>query len=114
MPTLIRLVVILLVLVGLAYGAMFGLVALVDPGEKEVTVRIPARDLVASPERAPVVRREIDTTRTAPAAEPATPATPAASAEPAPAPGSGEAAPAATPAPATDGEVVTVAPPGVE
>jgi hypothetical protein len=111
MPTLIRLVVILLVLVGLAYGAMFGLVAVVDPGEKDVTVRIPARDLVASPERAPVVRREIDTTRTAPAAEPAAPATPA---EATPTPGTGEPLPApTTPAPA-DGAVVTVAPPGVE
>lgn len=110
MPTLIRLVVILLVLVGLAYGAMFGLVAMVDPGEKDVTVRIPARDLVASPERAPVVRREIDTTRTAPAAQPAA-ATPAA--EPAPAPGTGEPLPAPTAAPA-GGEVVTVAPPGIE
>jgi len=114
MPTLIRLLVILLVLVGLAYGAMVGLVAMVDPGEKEVTVRIPARDLVASPERAPVVRREIDTTRAAPAAQPETPAvqpaTPAA--EPAPTPGTGEPLPA--PAPADDGSVVTVAPPGVE
>jgi hypothetical protein len=107
MPTLIRLVVILLVLVGLAYGAMFGLVAIVDPGEKQVTVRIPARDLVASPERAPVVRREIDTTRAAPATS--APVTPA---EPAAAPGTGEPAPA--PVSATDGDVVTVAPPGVE
>ncbi len=111
MPTLIRLVVILLVLVGLAYGAMFGLVAMVDPGEKDVTVRIPARDLVASPERAPVVRREIDTTRTAPAA---TPAAPAADAEPSPAPGTGEPLPAPAATPAAGGDVVTVAPPGVE
>jgi hypothetical protein len=110
MPTLIRLVVILLVLVGLAYGAMFGLVAIVDPGEKDVTVRIPARDLVASPERAPVVRREIDTTRAAPAAQPSTPVS---AAEPAPAPGTGEPLPAPTPAPA-DGAIVTIAPPGVE
>lgn len=108
MPTLIRLVVILLVLVGLAYGAMFGLVAMVEPGEKDVTIRIPARDLVAAPERAPVVRREIDTTRTAPAA------TPVPAVEPAPAPGTGEpiAAPAAEPA--NTGDVVTVAPPGIE
>jgi hypothetical protein len=111
MPTLIRLIVILLVLVGLAYGAMFGLVAVVDPGEKDVTVRIPARDLVASPERAPVARREIDTTRAAPAAEPASPA---ASAEPAPTPGTGQPLPTPTAPAATDGEVVTVAPPGVE
>ena len=64
MPTLIRLVVVLLVLVGLAYGAMFALVAMVEPNEKEVTVRIPARDLVPAPERDPLVRREIDTSRT--------------------------------------------------
>lgn len=111
MPTLIRLLVILLVLVGLAYGAMFGLVAMVDPGEKDVTVRIPARDLVASPQRAPVVRREIDTTRTAPAA-PAD--TPAPAAEPAPTPGTGAPLPAPAAAPADDGTIVTVAPPGVE
>ena len=105
MPTLIRLVVILLVLVGLAYGAMFGLVAIVDPGEKDVTVKIPARELVASPERAPVVRREIDTTRTV-AAEPAPVVEPAPTAtEPLPA--------ADTPA-STDGSIVTVAPPGIE
>lgn len=111
MPTLIRLVVILLVLVGLAYGAMFGLVAMVDPGEKVVTVRIPARDLVASPDRAPVVRREIDTSRTAPAAEPAAPVE---NSEPAPSPGTGEPLPAPAATPAAEGEVVTVTPPGVE
>jgi hypothetical protein len=64
MPTLIRLLVILLVLVGLGYGAMFALVAVVQPNEKEVTVRIPARDLVPSTTRDPLVQREIDTTRT--------------------------------------------------
>ena len=64
MPTLIRLVVILLVLVGLAYGAMFALVTFVTPNEKEVTIRIPARDLMPSPQRDPLVLREIDTSRT--------------------------------------------------
>jgi hypothetical protein len=67
MPTLIRLIVILLVLVGLGYGAMFALVAFVTPRDKDVTVRIPARDLLPSTQRDPLVRREIDTTR-APAA----------------------------------------------
>lgn len=110
MPTLIRLVIILLVLVGLAYGAMFGLVAMVEPGEKEVTVRIPTRDLVAAPDRAPVVRREIDTTRQAPA-EPASPAV--SPDEAAPAPGSGEPLPAPT-APVEGSDVVEVAPPGQE
>ncbi len=81
MPTLIRLVVILLVLVGLAYGGMFALVAAVDPGEKDITIRIPTRDLVAAPERTPLVRREIDTSRTADSPPPAEPA----AADPAPA-----------------------------
>ena len=80
MPTLIRLVVILLVLVGLAYGGMFALVAAVDPGEKDITIRIPTRDLVAAPERTPLVRREIDTSRTADSPPPAEPA----AADPAP------------------------------
>ncbi len=93
MPTLIRLLVILLVLVGLAYGGMYALVATVDPGEKEITVRIPTRDLIAAPEREPLVRREIDTSRTADSPPPA------------------EAAPAAAaPATAADGEVQTLAP----
>jgi len=93
MPTLIRLIVILLVLVGLAYGGMYALVAAVDPGEKEITVRIPTRDLIAAPEREPLVRREIDTSRTADSPPPA------------------EATPTeAAPATATEGEVQTLAP----
>jgi hypothetical protein len=78
MPTLIRLFVVLLVLAGLAFGGMVALVAMVTPKEKEVTIRIPARDLVPSRERDPLVTREIDTNRQAPAAEPA----PATEAEP--------------------------------
>jgi hypothetical protein len=107
MPTLIRLVIFLLVLVGLAYGAMFGLVAMVEPGEKDVTVRIPTRELVAAPDSAPVVRREIDTTRQAPvvAVEPT-------GDEPAPTPGSGEPLP--LPAAPADSDIVEVVPPGRE
>jgi hypothetical protein len=97
MPTLIRLLVLLLVLVGIAYGAMFALVALVDPGEKEVSIRIPARNLLPAPERDPLVRRQIDTSR---------PVEPAPEA-PEPAPD-----PTAPPDPA-DGEVVTLSP-GIE
>ena len=74
MPTLIRLFVILLVLAGLGYGAMFGLVAAVTPKQKDVTIRIPARELVAGPERDPLVKREINTTRKADAPADATPA----------------------------------------
>jgi len=95
MPTLIRLVVVLLVLVGLAYGGMFALVAMVKPGDKQVTVRIPARDLLPAPERDPLVLREIDTTRAVDRPVPA--------ADPAP----------ADAAPAESGEVTTLAP-GVE
>lgn len=109
MPTLIRLVLFLLILVGLAYGAMFGLVAMVEPTEKEVTVRIPTRELVAAPERAPVVRREIDTSRVAPV-EPAAPAVEAAD----PLPGSGQPLPAPTTPAESDGDIVTVPPPGQE
>ena len=47
MPTLIRLVITLLFLAGLAYGGMIALVAFVKPAPKEVTVRIPARDLLS-------------------------------------------------------------------
>jgi hypothetical protein len=92
MPTLIRLFVVLLVLGGLALGGMFGLTVFVKPREKDVTIRIPSRELVASPERAPLVKREINTTRPttptpAPAADAAstpaatTPADPAAAAK---------------------------------
>lgn len=97
MPTLIRLIVILLVLVGLGYGAMFALVAIVQPRDKEVTIRIPARDLVPSTQRDPLVRREINTTRQPEAPAPTPPATeePALSVEP------------AADAPAEGGEVVT-------
>ncbi|HEV2513746.1 MAG TPA: hypothetical protein VGV07_00730 [Devosia sp.] len=97
MPTLIRLIVILLVLVGLGYGAMFALVAMVQPRDKEVTVRIPARDLVPSAQRDPLVRREINTTRQpeAPATTPPAAEAPALSVEP------------TTEVPADDGEVVT-------
>jgi hypothetical protein len=102
MPTLIRLIVILLVLVGLGFGAMFALVAIVQPRDKEVTIRIPARDLMPSTQRDPLVRREIDTTRQPEAPAATAPATeePALSVEPTP--------DAPTPdAPPADGEVVT-------
>jgi hypothetical protein len=45
MPTLIRFVIVLLFLAGIAYGAMFALTVFVEPREKEVSQRIPARDL---------------------------------------------------------------------
>jgi hypothetical protein len=42
MPTLFRLLVTLGILAGLVYGAMFALVAYVEPKKGEMTVRIPA------------------------------------------------------------------------
>jgi len=101
MPTLIRLIVVLLVLAGIAFGAMFALVATVTPRDKQVTIRIPARDLVPTGTNDPLVRREIDTTRpVAPVEVPATD-TPAADTP---------AAPAETPADTGEnqGEVVTL------
>ena len=58
MPTLIRLIITLLFLAGLVYAGMFALVVFVEPAPKEVTVRIPARDLLGGgapglPGRAP-------------------------------------------------------------
>ena len=46
MPTLIRLIITLLFLAGLVYAGMIALVAFVEPTPKEVTIRIPARDLL--------------------------------------------------------------------
>jgi hypothetical protein len=99
MPTLIRLIVLLLVLVGIGYGAMFGLVMMVQPREKDVTIRIPARDLLPQAQREPLVRREINTTRSTPAETPAAPA-------------ADDATPGAEPA-GEDGSVTTLSP-GVE
>jgi len=83
MPTLIRLLVVLLILGGLVYGGMVALVAAVSPREKDVTIRIPTRELVASPDSGPIVRREINTTRPeTPEPAPASPAPAADSATP--------------------------------
>ena len=46
MPTLIRLFLVLAVLAGLGFAGMITLTVMVDPGEKDITVRIPARELV--------------------------------------------------------------------
>ncbi|HWJ87128.1 MAG TPA: histidine kinase [Pelagibacterium sp.] len=47
MPTLFRLLVAIAFIAGLAYAGMFALTVLVEPEEREVTVRIPTRDLLA-------------------------------------------------------------------
>jgi len=43
---------VLLVLSGLVFAGMIALTVMVDPGEKDVTIKIPARDLV--PPAAPI------------------------------------------------------------
>ncbi len=45
MPTLFRFIVILAAIAGIIYGSMISLVALVQPKEREVTVRIPSERL---------------------------------------------------------------------
>jgi hypothetical protein len=41
MPSLIRVLVVVSVVLGLAYGAMFALATLVDPRPREMTVTVP-------------------------------------------------------------------------
>lgn len=45
MPTLFRFIVILAAIAGIIYGSMISLVVLVQPKEREVTVRIPSERL---------------------------------------------------------------------
>ena len=45
MPSLIRFIVTLAVLAGLAYAAMFALATFVEPGQREMKVRIPNEKL---------------------------------------------------------------------
>jgi len=47
MPTLIRLFIVLIVLGGLGFAGMIALTIMVDPGEKDITIKIPSRELVA-------------------------------------------------------------------
>jgi len=46
MPTLIRFLIVLIFLAGLVFGGMVALIALVEPEEEEVTVRVPTSDLL--------------------------------------------------------------------
>jgi len=52
MPSLIRLVITLLFLGGLVYAGMFALVTFVKPTPKEVSQRIPTRELLGESEAA--------------------------------------------------------------
>lgn len=77
MPTLIRLIAMLIFLGGLVFAGMFALSATVDPGEREIRVRIPARDLMMTSEDGdPISLRDqlpAPTVTTAPPPLPASP-----------------------------------------
>ena len=45
MPTLLRFLTMIAIIVGLVYGAMYALVLFVEPNKGEMTVRIPAEKL---------------------------------------------------------------------
>jgi hypothetical protein len=45
MPTLIRLFLFLLFIAGLGFAGMIALTVMVDPGQKDITIKIPAREL---------------------------------------------------------------------
>jgi hypothetical protein len=45
MPTLLRFVFVLAAIAGIIYGTMLSLVMLVEPREREITVRIPSERL---------------------------------------------------------------------
>lgn len=50
MPTLFRFLFILAVVAGIVYGSMVALVALVEPRERDVTVRVPSERLNPIPQ----------------------------------------------------------------
>ena len=50
MPTLFRFLFILAVIAGIIYGSMLALVFLVEPGERDVTVRVPSERLNPAPQ----------------------------------------------------------------
>ncbi len=49
MPTLIRLIVALIFLGAIGFAGLYALTIFVDPGEKTITVRVPARDMTLTP-----------------------------------------------------------------
>ncbi|WP_105385573.1 hypothetical protein [Neorhizobium alkalisoli] len=49
MPTLFRFLFVLAVIAGIVYGSMVALVTLVEPRERDVTVRIPSERLNPTP-----------------------------------------------------------------
>jgi hypothetical protein len=54
MPTLVRLFVFLLIIAGLGFAGMLALTIMVDPGEKDITIKIPARELAEAQTNKPL------------------------------------------------------------
>lgn len=54
MPSLIRLLVVLIFLGLIVFGVMVALTVFVDPGEREMTVRIPTRDIFSPDQQQPL------------------------------------------------------------
>ncbi|MFN7103996.1 MAG: hypothetical protein ACK4N1_15380 [Pseudorhizobium sp.] len=50
MPTLFRFLFIITVIAGIIYGSMLALVFLVEPRERDVTVRVPSERLNPAPQ----------------------------------------------------------------
>lgn len=46
MPSLIRFLVVVVFLAGLVFAGMVALSVFVDPGQKDITVRVPVKDLL--------------------------------------------------------------------
>jgi len=83
MPTLIRLIITLLFLAGLVYAGMVALIAFVEPTPREVTIRIPQRDLLSGGQPAlPGQQAPADSAPAGAANEPAASAADAAAPEP--------------------------------
>lgn len=59
MLSLVRFVIILAILAGVGYGAMFALVALVEPNTREMTVRVPSSSINPSPAPMPRAAPEL-------------------------------------------------------
>lgn len=65
MPSLLKFLASIAVIAGLIYGAMFGLVTMVEPDRREMSVRVPADRLdpqpITAPQTAPLETGAADT-----------------------------------------------------
>ena len=54
MPTLVRLFVFLIIIAAIGFAGMLALTLMVDPGEKDITIKIPARELAQAQTNKPL------------------------------------------------------------